>query len=232
MYDGQWNEHFNMTTSMFFNKNTIIAWNGTGSSPLGTLRTFGIEWEGKYKTDDFDIGANHSFVKQQYWRMADGMPPYSGISYSEYERTVGGVTIHSSGNDLANWPNQATKLFSNIYFLEKKMTLHGDMRMLWGFEGANDGLDALDDAVSAADGQSGINAVRHHGAYDPEITANVSLTYRFNSSADLTFFVQNIPVMGDNKRYSYSSGHNNSNANKISWIEEPTVVGVRYHIRF
>jgi hypothetical protein len=112
------------------------------------------------------------------------------------------------------------------------MTLHGDMRMLWGFEGANDGLDALDDAVSAADGQSGINAVRHHGAYDPEITANVSLTYRFNSSADLTFFVQNIPVMGDNKRYSYSSGHNNSNANKISWIEEPTVVGVRYHIRF
>jgi outer membrane cobalamin receptor len=231
MYDGQWNDHFNMKTSFFCNKNSIIAWDGTGSSPLGTLKTLGVEWEGAYKEENFDFGANHSFVKQQYWHLADGLD-YSGISYSEYDRPASGIT-GGNGNDLANWPNQATKLFTNIHLLDKKVTLHGDMRMLWGYEGANDGLDALEDGNSGnANTQNGIRAARHHGVYDPEITANFSLTCRINKSADLTFFVQNIPVMGDNKRYSYSSGHSSTNAGKTSWIEEPTVVGVRYHIRF
>lgn len=231
MYDGQWNKNFNMKTSVFMNKNEIIAWDGSGSSPLGTLKTYGIEWEGKYKTDNFDIGANHSFVKQRDWHLAEGLT-YSGISYSEYNRAASGIT-EGNGNDLANWPNHATKLFTNIHFLEKKVTLHGDIRALWGFEGAKAGLDALEDANSGnANTMLGITSARHHGAYEPEITANVSLTCRLDKSADLTFFVQNIPVIGANKRYAYSSGYSATNAGKTSWVEEPTVVGFRYSLRF
>jgi len=37
-----------------------------------------------------------------------------------------------------------------------------------------------------------------------------------------------IPIFGDNKRYSYSSGFKLSYPDKTSWIEEPTVVGFSY----
>jgi hypothetical protein len=231
MYDGQWNKNFSMKTSAFANKNVIIAWDGTGSSPLGTLKTLGLEWEGKYQNDNFDLGLNHSLVKQQSWSLAQGVT-YSGISYSEYNRPASGI-LEGNGNDLANWPNQATKLFTNVYFLEKKVILHGDIRALWGFEGAQDGLDALAAANSgSANSMLGINGVRDHHAYDAQLTANASLTYRINRSADLMFFVQNIPVVGKNPRYAYSSGHSSTNAGKVSWVEEPIVVGFRYQIRF
>jgi hypothetical protein len=72
---------------------------------------------------------------------------------------------------------------------------------------------------------------RHHG-YDPQVTGDVSLMYRLDRFADVTFFVQNIPIIGDNKRYSYSSGFRRNYPDKTSWIEEPIVFGLRYRLRF
>jgi len=154
----------------------------------------------------------------------------SGISYSDYYVNAGsGVIITSKGNDLNNWPNHATKLFSNIQFFDGKLTLHGDLKTFWGFEGCRDGLNALAEAGGTA---ARIRDVKKHDAYDMEITANLSLTYHISKAAELTFYVQNIPVLGDNKRYSYSSGYKKPYPDKSAWIEEPTMVGVRYQLRF
>jgi outer membrane receptor protein involved in Fe transport len=231
IYSGQSGGHLTYQASTFFNKNAVIAWdwNERRSAPIGTLTTIGLEVEADYKKDNFNLGANHSFVKQLDWEV-DPAIRASGISYSDYYVDAGsGVIITSKGNDLNNWSNNATKLYANINFLDGKLTLHGDLKTLWGFEGCRDGLEALEEAGGTP---ARIRDVKDHDAYDLEITANLSLTYHIHKSADLTFYVQNIPVIGDNKRYSYSSGYKKPYPDKSSWIEEPTAVGVRYSIRF
>ena len=221
-------EHLSYQTSAFWNKNKTIAWDSASRSaaPLGTLELFGVEAEAKYHKDNFTLGINHSIVKQLSWQLAEGILS-SGISYSDYYDSTSGV--RSNGNDLSNWANQATKLYTNIDLLEKKITLHGDMEAFWGFEGFKKGLDAFEKAGGNA---VGIQKIRYHDAFGAKVGANVSLTYHINKSADLSVFVQNIPIIGDNKRYSYSSGYKNIYPDRTAWVEEPTVVGLRYCVRF
>jgi hypothetical protein len=110
--------------------------------------------------------------------------------------------------------------------------LHGDARIFWEFEGLQDGLDALSEAGIPADAAAEIKNVEKHHGYDPQASGNISLMYRFDRFADITFFLQNIPLYGDNKRYSYSSGYRKNYPDKTIWIEEPIVFGLRYRIRF
>jgi outer membrane receptor protein involved in Fe transport len=224
------NENWSFQNSAFWSKNKAIAWSGSNAAPLGTLELFGIEAEIKYKKDNFELGINHSIVKQLSWQLVDNVAS-SGISYSDYFGTSTGLPggIMSKGNDLSNWANQATKLYTNIELLKNKITLHGDAVAFWGFEGYKDGLDAFEQAGGNA---AGIKQIRERNAFSAEVKANISLTYHINKSADLSVFVQNIPVVGDNKRYSYSSGQKNAYADKTAWVEEPMVVGVKYKIRF
>jgi outer membrane receptor protein involved in Fe transport len=231
IYSGKSGKNLFYQASAFLNRNAVIAWDWLArrSAPIGKLRTFGLELEAQYKKENWNLGVNHSFVKQLDWQLDKGMDA-SGISYSDYYVNAGsGVIITSKGNDLNNWSNHATKLFTNIRFFDGKLTLHGDLKTFWGFEGCRDGLNALAEAGGAADR---IRDVKKHNAYDMEITANLSLTYHISKAAELTFYVQNIPVLGDNKRYSYSSGYKKAHPDKSAWIEEPTMVGVRYQFRF
>ena len=224
-------ERLSFQSSLFYNHNDVIAWDWSQSrsAPVGTLDTMGLEVETGYKRDNYRFGLNHSYVKQLDWELDDNIA-VSGISYSEYYVDAGsGVIITSKGNDLNNWSNHATKLFGDIDFLDGKLSLHGDMRALWGFQGRKDGLDALEDAGGDA---ASIADIRDRDAYDVEVAANFSLTYRVNKLSTLTVFVHNIPVVGDNKRYSYSSGFKKSAPDKVSWIEEPTAVGISYLLRF
>jgi hypothetical protein len=185
--------------------------------------------ETEYKKDDLRVGINHSFVKQLNWDLADGLA-VSGISYSDYYLDAGsGVIITSNGNDLNNWSNHATKLYTTIDLVEDKVSLHANVRALWGFEGSKDGLDALARAGGRA---NAIADIRQRDAYAAQITANLSLTCRINKTATAVLFIQNIPVIGENKRYSYSSGFKLTYPDKVSWIEEPTVVGIAYNMKF
>jgi hypothetical protein len=186
----------------------------------------------KYKKENFELGINHSFVKQLDFLTADKIE-YSGISQSDFYRNVGSsVIVGSKGNDLANWSNHITKLYTNIDLFKKKVTLHGDIRTLWGFQGSEDAMNALYAATNST-GRRIIAEERDHDVYGMLITANLSLTYHVNKSADFMVFVQNIPVHGENKRYTYSTGPQYPDPrNKICWVEEPMVVGFTYKIRF
>ena len=217
--------------STFYNNADVIAYDfgQSRSSNVGSLQTWGLELEGRYDTDDFTFGMNHSFVKQLDWKLASGVD-VSGISYSDYYRDAGdGVIITSQGNDLNNWANHATKLFTNINLLEDRVSMHTDLVTFWGFEGRKDGLDALTNGGSTS---VVIDDVNDHNVYDLEMKANISLTFHLNKNADLSLFGQNIPVAGDNKRYSYSSGFKKSYPDKVSWIEEPAVFGLRFKATF
>ncbi|MDD5011794.1 MAG: hypothetical protein PHQ00_06700, partial [Phycisphaerae bacterium] len=233
IYSGKLTKNLSLETSVFFNRNEAIAWDGNlrSAAPVGTQRTIGTEIDLKYKRENFDIGVSHSFVKQIDYKTADKVE-FSGISNSDYYRVTNdaSVVLGSRGNDIANWSNHATKLYTNIDFLDKKLTFHGDMKMFWGFEGSEDGLNEL--AAAGGDGYV-IQELRDHDAYGKMMNANLSLTWHINPSADVIVFVQNIPLIGDNKRYSYNSGQRYTTVrDKTSWVEEPMVVGFKYKIRF
>lgn len=231
IYSHRLSERLSLQTSAFFNRNDVIAWdwNQRRSAPVGTLQTAGLEIETEYEKDNLRWGLNHSYVKQLDWDLADNVA-VSGISYSDYYVDAGsGVIVTSNGNDLNNWSNHATKLFTNVGLLRGKLSLHADLRALWGFQGRQDGLEALERAGGRA---ADIAEIRARDAYDVELTGNLSLAYHLSKTATLTVFVHNIPVFGDNKRYAYSSGFKKSYPDKVSWIEEPIVVGISYLGRF
>lgn len=231
IYSGKIRKNLSLQTSVFYNKNQAIAYDGglRRTALVGTLETMGVEVETKYQKNGFDIGLNHSYVKQLDWHLAEGVLA-SGISYSDYYDDIGtGTPLVNKGNDLANWSNHATKLFSNIDLFEGKVTLHGDAQAFWGMQGAKDGLNALAEAGGDA---TDIQNVKDHDAFGIEVRANVSLTYHINKDSGVTVFVHAIPIIGDNKRYAYSSGFKNSYPDKTSWIEEPTVVGFKWYMRF
>ena len=231
IYSGRFNDRITFQTSTFYNQNDVIAWdwNQRSSASIGTLKTMGLEVETGYKKDSFNLGVNHSYVRQLDWDLDDGIN-VSGISYSDYYiDTGGGVVIYGNGNNLNNWSNHATKLFANLGLFDNTLSMHGDMKTLWGFEGRKDGLEAL---AKAGGNAANIADIRSRDAYKTEISANFSLTWNIDSTTKLTGFVHNIPILGDNKRYSYSSGFKKSYPDKVSWIEEPTAVGISYLKRF
>jgi outer membrane receptor protein involved in Fe transport len=228
IYSGNLKKNWSVQTSLFYNKNEAIAWDAglRQAAPVGTLEAMGIEIETKYHRKGFEIGASHSYVKQLRWRLANGVST-SGISYSDYNSLDSGVT--SRGNDLANWADQATKLFTNFDLFDGKVTVHGDAQAFWGMQGAKDGLTAF---ALANPTNTSVAEIQRHNPYDIKISGNVSLTYHINKDSGVIVFVENIPIIGDNKRYSYSSGFKNSYPDKVSWIEEPTVVGFKWYFRF
>ena len=231
IYSGRLTREVTFQASTFFNHNDVIAWDATQrrTAPVGTLDTAGVELEAAYRRDDLTVGVNHAYTKQLDWDLDEDLS-VSGISYSDYSQDAGsGVVITSNGNDLNNWPNHATKLFANLDLLDRRLTLHGDLRLFWGFEGSEDGLDALSQAGGNA---AQISEVRHHDAYEAQMSANFLIGYKLTKFATLSLFVHNIPIFGDNKRYAYSSGFKNTYPDKASWVEEPTVVGLSYQLRF
>ena len=231
IYSGNYNTNTTFQTSAFINHADVIAWdwNQLRTAPVGKLKTFGLEFETAYKKDNISCGFNHSFVKQLDWTLNDGVD-VSGISYADYNIDLGDdIIMTSNGNDLNNWSNHATKLYSNIDLLNNKVNFHVDLVTFWGFEGCKDGLDAL---AKAGGYQQAIDDINNKNAYDLELKTNLSLTFRLNENADIILFGQNIPVIGDNKRYGYSSGFKRAYPDKANWIEEPSVFGVKFKAKF
>jgi hypothetical protein len=230
IYSSKPTENISLQTSVFYNRNQAIAWDSglRQSAPVGRLKTIGVEGEIKYKKNGFDFGANHSFVKQLDWHLAENVSA-SGISYSDYSYDLGTGILTNKGNDLANWHDHATKLFTNIELFEGKVTLHGNAQIFWGMTGAMEGLEAFAEAGGNA---AQVADIKRHDAYKMQAVGNVSLTYHINDNSNVMVFVHAIPIVGDNKRYAYSSGFKKDYADKVSWIEEPTVVGFRYTLRF
>jgi hypothetical protein len=243
MYQAFSKKGWEFQASTFYGDNDVIAWNGTtrSSTPVGNLRFMGVELETAFRNEKFDFGINHSFVKQLRWELAEGLSR-AGISYSDYYATTsyqtstGGTTttypvvLRSTGNDLNNYANQMTKLFTNLKMADDRLTLHGDMHVLWDMPGSKDGLRMVRQGggyMQAAD-----PVLRDKDAYGLLITGNVSLTFHASKSTDIMVYVQNIPILGENKRYAYSSGTTRATAEKTAWIEEPMVVGARFTARF
>jgi outer membrane receptor protein involved in Fe transport len=232
----------NLTINTSFYYNTLWSTLGVSSSGfsfgqstlLGTLRLWGAELEGLYTAGALTLGANQSYCKQIDFHLAAGQKN-TGISYSDYNYSVSGEHLGSTGDDLNNWYNWASKLWAE-YKITPEHTLHLDAHVFWGYQGAEDGLDMLVNGAQGTANQASVDpavqAVRDAGGFAPDIRLNASYRYEFLKNTALTLFGMNLVNFTNNKRYSYDSGALKSGPAKVSWIDEPLTVGAKIDYKY
>ena len=225
------------TLSGFYNELNVIGWNANAAASqiVGNLHLAGTEIELAYDSPRWRVGANHSFVKQIKWRLHEGTT-VSGISYSQYEqptRDDPSVVIRSEGNDLNNWSNHASKLFAHVR-VRRWLMLHLDGRIFWGFQGAKDGLRALEKgAVGSANAaviQQAIDAVRAQDAYGVDLRVNASASVQLARSLRLTAYGMNLVGHGGFKRYAYDAGNVRASPVRTKFYQEPRTVGLTLQV--
>lgn len=225
---------FNFAT--FYNQIGVLSWSGKDNTTrlTGDLKLAGVEAELRYTLDNATLGINHAFTKQLSWKMADGIT-VNGISYSDYNQSFpDGTVFKGHGNDLNNWANHATKLFGRVSMMNKRITLHGDCRSFWGFQGAKDGLTMIEKSITGDESKSHIldliADVREKDAYGIDFRFNGSATYKINNSLSISAFAINLFKLGDAKRYSYDAGITVQGPARVGFVEEPTTFGGRLKI--
>ena len=223
---------FNVDVAAFWNDTEVIAGNDSANTAIrvGDLELYGIEGMVDYRWETGRIGANYSWVRQLDWRLAPGIQG-SGISYADYNQPLQGANAVQvgHGNDLNNWPNQAFKAFTRLR-LGDRITLHVDSRIFWDYQGAKDGLIALQNAVQGlpeeAEVAAALQTIEPFDVYGSDFRLNASLTYGARTGVSVQVFAQNLIGLHGNKRYAYDPGNRRASPRRIRYVEEPRVFGV------
>jgi outer membrane receptor protein involved in Fe transport len=220
------------TVSGFYNVIDVIGWNGTDATvPVGQLTMYGGEADLRYSTPGINLGFNHSMARQLSWKLAPGQTA-SGVSYSDYNRTVdatNNVVLHEVGNNLNNVPGGITKLYATYSFY--RFTAHADAHVFWGWPGMSDGLTSLQRATVGTPREAATNAAiaaaRNRQIYDTDVRVNASLKVDLGQHLSLTAYIINLIGNAGNKRYAYDAGINSASPNRIGWVEEPRAFGLQ-----
>jgi len=214
----------------------------TTTKRVGTLKLAGLEFETKYAISGLEIGASHSFLHQLDYALAS-TATQSGISYADFEPILvvsngsrkDTVTIHGYGNNLNNWPNNATKLYFNWKVLPS-LTWHVDSRIFWNFAGGKDGLDVYlrnADALPSADSlitqrvHEVVDSLRAHNMFDMDFRVNTSLSYEWGKVGTISLYCQNLLGLNENKRYPYDAGDIRVYSSRWQYISEPRSIGIK-----
>ncbi|MCW8997461.1 MAG: TonB-dependent receptor, partial [Kangiellaceae bacterium] len=228
----------NFKAAIFWNDLEIISWNGDENASLfvGEQEVAGLELEYEYQWDAVQLGLNYSFVKQQDWQLAEGLSR-SGVSYSDYNQPLDGIAgvMTGTGDDINNWPNHAFKAYLN-WEVNDSLNLHFDIRSLWDFQGAKDGLLSLENAVQGetieAEVINALSQVRAQNVYEQDIRLNVSLVYQLTKDLELSAYFHNLLDSSDSKRYAEDSGNDDPAPRKVRFTVEPSAIGIKIKYRW
>lgn len=222
--------------NVYYNTVDVLSWNGTAQQKTGKGKYTGTELSVSYKDEKFQVGASHSVVFLLDWKLADSSFR-SGVSYSDYNQTIitkgDTTTMKSVGKHLNNYTENISKLFVNYHLLKNKLTLHVDTRILWGFQGADDGLTSYQNAYSSDTSVTKfVNAARSNNIYKTDMRVNASISYKFTKNITGVLFVNNLFYTNNAKRYYYDSGMSSYNPTKTMYIQEPRFYGMRLLCNF
>lgn len=239
IYSGITSNNLLLNYSLFYNNLEVISWYNIGRSSrlTGNLSLYGMELEGNYTLNGFEIGINQSFVKQIKWELADSVY-FSGISYSDYFLQINDLNFRSSGNDLNNWANFVTKLFVNYKLFDNKLILHLDSRIYWGFEGENAGKKSFENAMNQENSEYKnmveiLKVVNEIDMYGIDFRVNFSATYEINRNLKISALGMNLFGYGNNKRYYYDSGiRKDVNLLRHGFIEEPLTLALKLEVNY
>ena len=111
------------------------------------------------------------------------------------------------------------------------LTFHGDVRFLWGFEGARAGLDVVRDAARGSNYQGQVGGILQRldylGVPGPDLRLNLSATLCPMDGIRVQLSALNVLNVFPNRRYSYDTGHADPAPRKVRFIEEPFAMWLR-----
>ena len=222
--------------TIFTNELDVIGFQGdvNTTTHVGELNLFGLEAELQYKWGKSLFGLNYSYVKQRDWDMATGIDS-SGISYADYNADLGNSIQTGYGNNLNNWSTHALKLYSNLQ-LSQNWVLHLNARYFSDMDGALDGLQGLQNAVTGtadeAAALSALSRVRAEGVYEADFRFNAKLRYSLSQQLTLEIYALNLYGSNDNKRYAYDTGNDDPTPRRVRYTEEPRAYGIQAQYKF
>ncbi|MBN1595549.1 TonB-dependent receptor plug domain-containing protein [candidate division FCPU426 bacterium] len=233
-----------INTAVYYNTLEIVGWRTVSitnpdfsfgdSTLLGTLRLWGVDLEGKYTWENLTVGLSQTYCKQLDFTLAEGQRS-SGISYADYNYPVGGGVLSDTGNDINNWANISTKFFTD-YKIAPQHTVHMNVRVLWGMEGPQDGLEMLEKAAEGTSSEAAldnaIKEVRDKNAYKMDLRLDASYRYDLTESLGIILYGMNLLNVNGNKRYAYDAGIVRLAPYRTNWVEEPLSVGVKVDYSF
>lgn len=234
-------ENAKVNVSSFYNKIDLIAFQGdiNASAELGQLDIAGAEVELKSKTKKGNYGLSYSFIKQINWKMNDEFSR-TGVSYSDYNDEIldengNQFMLEGTGNDLNNWPNQNLKLYANYDFLDW-WTLHLDFKLLFDYQGSQDGITGIQNGIASSSVVDDINEqvsdLEHLGVFQENYSFNFSSQFKLGNHMELYVFAQNMLDNQNHKRYAYMGGHSDATLRKIRFLDEPYFIGSKFKVKF
>ena len=257
-YSKNVNKNTLITARTFYNDIDAVGFTGFNLQFIANLKLAGLELEANYKTDDFEVLANHSFLKNVDFTMNEALKTganRNNISYSDYlyvTRTDFPLTLESYGDGLNNWSENTTKLVFTKKLLDGDLLVQVNAQIYWDYTGAYDEMrmyqrayDNVDTAsLSATELESfqqqrevfenERRLIQQQDVYKTEFNVGASLSYRYEMNADevlqATLFAQNL--FSDRNRYYVNTGSSNYFPNRLNFMKEPRVLGVRVDYRF
>ncbi|HLP14787.1 MAG TPA: TonB-dependent receptor plug domain-containing protein [Bacteroidota bacterium] len=195
------------------------------TKPIGKERFYTIEAEAIWKHKQFTVSVNHSYVKQLSWKNAPGITS-QGMSYSDYHLNG----LESTGNDLNNWANHATKVVATCA-LPYHFTVHADGQVFWAWNGYRD----IQSMYGAKYGTGDPAWQMLDEQLQAEDFAHARVNINVSVSKYLPFINSTVSVYGMNlaggKRYSYSSGEKYNYPSRVMWVKEPAAVGMKLQMQ-
>ena len=228
-------ENLSFSVATWYSEGDIVGFdpNSSTSPVVGHLRLAGGEAELSFAGTRWRGGINQAFVKQIDWKLREGVTA-SGISYSDYDQVTRDdpdVVLKGQGNNVNNWANHATKLFVN-YRPTPWLTLHLDSRVFWEYEGALDGVRALELAVVGTGSEEGVRPIldrlKEENAYGIDFRVNASARIGLSERFSLTLYGMNLAGVGGFKRYGYDAGNVRVAPSRVQIVREPLTVGATF----
>jgi outer membrane receptor protein involved in Fe transport len=143
-YERQQTPNFWLAGSLFVHDHSIKGYTGEveqqAGSPVGQMRSYGIELEGMYKKGKNEVILSHSYTRMYKFNpviTGNGTveSPYHYISqsFTSAPGFYGDDTYY--GNELAYWSDHQTKLVVRRQ-IDDKLSVDGSLRIIWGYPGA------------------------------------------------------------------------------------------------
>ncbi len=231
--------NFSSNLSLYYNILDEVQWTVMNSSDVvGELKMWGVEADVQYQKEDWLLGANYSYIRQDSWQWLDpSVRPTQNLS----DDAGGSFIIPGyAENRINNFPSNTIKMYWNKKW-SSSFSIHINARVSWG----QNQKELLKNFLTAhnADGtaetQTEMQAIYRdmtdHGYGEPSFTLNISGTWKLpiRTETKLTFYVMNL-LSYNYVRYGiqYYEDLAQEYSRQSTFIDEPVSVGVKLEIAF
>lgn len=182
-----------LTLTGFYNKAKYVGidFNTLRSRPVAEFTYGGFEMELGWKRPDWSLQFMHGLSKLDDFEVAEGASTRIAATHFGY------------GNDLNNWSNHSSKVYGH-WAWRPDWKLTGNIRVLWGFPGAQDHINQVRDARAANPNSTSTGNLTDPGYDDStreSIFLDLGLQHQLSRRSQLQLNGHNLLGFAD-KRYN------------------------------